>query len=63
MCQPKVALQQLRAELNLGPLKELREGEEGRGVLSQLGSLQQTKEVESAGEGVSAPAATHTAGR
>ena len=56
-------IQQLRDELKLGSLKELRGSEGVRGVRGQLGSVQQTREVEGAGEGVSAPAAEHTAGR
>ena len=61
MCEVEVAVQQLRDELKLGSMKELRQGEKGQGVEGQLGSLQQTREVEGAGEGVPAPAATHTA--
>ena len=63
MCQSKEAAQQLRGELKLGSLKELREGEKVREAEGQLGSLQQDREVEEAEEGVSAPAAEHTAGR
>ena len=63
VCEVEEALQQLRDELKLGSLKELREGEKVRGVDSQLGSLQQTREVEEAEEAVPAPAAEHTAGR
>ena len=59
----KGSLRQLRAELNVGPMKELREGEKVRRVEGQLDSLLQTKEVEEAEEGVPAPAAEHTAGR
>ncbi len=45
VCEVKVALQQLRGELNVGPMKELREGEKVRRVEGQLDSLLQTKEV------------------
>jgi hypothetical protein len=45
VCEVEVAPQQLRDELKLGPLKELREGEEVRRALSQLESLQQDREV------------------
>ena len=56
-------VQQLRDKLNLGSLKCVGEGEEGQVAYSQLESLQQTREVEGAGEGVPAPAAEHTAER
>ena len=46
MCEVEVAPQQLRSELKLGSLKELRQGEILRGVEGQLDSLQQTREVE-----------------
>ena len=59
----KGSLRQLSDELNVGSPKELRQGVQVRKVEGQLGSLQQTREVEGAGEGVSAPAAEHTAGR
>ena len=63
VCEVEEVVQQLRDELKLGSLKELGEGEEVRRSLSQLESLQQTREVEGAGEGVPAPAAEHTAER
>ncbi len=63
VCRPKEAPQQLRDELNPGSLKKLMEGEEVRRVKGRQGSLQQTREVKSAGEGVPAPVAEHTAGR
>jgi len=63
MCEVEEVAQQLRDKLNLGSLKELGEGEEVRRSLSQLESLQQTREVEEARLGVSVPAAEHTTGR
>jgi hypothetical protein len=45
VCEVEVVLQQLRDELNPGSLKEMRKGEETRGVDCQLESLQQTREV------------------
>jgi hypothetical protein len=62
-CKAEEALQQLRDELKLGSLKRMREGEKVRKVDGQLVSVQQSREVEGAGEGVLAPAAEHTAGR
>jgi hypothetical protein len=41
----KGSLRQLSDELNVGPTKELREGEKVRRVEGQLDSLLQTKEV------------------
>ena len=63
VCEVEEAAQQLRDELKLGSLKCVGEGEEVRKVEGQLGSLQQTREVEEAEEGVPATAATHTAER
>ncbi len=63
MCEVEEAVQQLRDELNVGSLKEPREGEKVRRSLSQLESLQQTRDMEMAGKGVPAPTETHTAGR
>ncbi len=62
-CEPEEVVQQLRDELKLGSLKELRKGERVRRVDGQLVSMLQTREVERAREGVPAPAAEHTAGR
>jgi hypothetical protein len=45
VCKVEEAVQQLRDELNVGPMKELREGERERKVEGQLDSLLQTKEV------------------
>ena len=45
VCEVEEAVQQLRDELNVGPMKELREGEKVRRVEGQLDSLLQTKEV------------------
>ncbi len=45
VCLPEETPQQLRDELNLGSLKEPREGVQVRKALSQLGSVQQTRKV------------------
>ncbi len=63
MCEVEEAVQQLRDELKLGSLKCVGEGEEGQVAYSQLESLQQTREVEEAEEGVTAQAADHAAGQ
>jgi hypothetical protein len=63
VCEPEETPQQLRDELNPGSMKELRQGERERKVEGQLGSLLQTREVKSAGEGVPVPVAEHTAGQ